>query len=82
MPSWNYTLNLKDFFHDEEMSFEQKRDEIVRRIKASKFWSDDKLVLSSIVDDLECASDVYEFDDPWNVFYDYADLERIWVALV
>jgi hypothetical protein len=76
---WHYTLKLGDIFHDDAMPFEQKRDEIVRRIKATTFWNPDNFELSDVMEGLEQADDVPEFDEAWADFYDYADRERIWV---
>ena len=79
MPHWRYTLRLADIFHDDDIPFERKRDEIVRRIKAEKFWSPDNFELSDVMEGLEQADDVPEFDEAWADFYDYAERERIWV---
>jgi len=77
--TWLYTLKLNDIFHNDDMPFEQKRDAIVRRIKAQKFWDPDNFELSDVMEGLEQADDVSEFDEAWGDFYDYADRERIWV---
>lgn len=79
---WNHRLDLRDVFHDESRSFEEKRDEIVRRIRAASWFrtSDRSLFLDDIVDELADAQDGGEWDGPWDEFYDYADRERIWVA--
>lgn len=79
MPRWDHTLKLKDIFHNDELPFEKKRDEIVRRIKSSKFYDKDNYDLWNVVDDLSRAKNVAEFDQDWDAFYDYADSARIWV---
>lgn len=79
MSNWDYTLRLGDMFHDENMSFEQRRDEIVRRIRASRFWDEDDGELVTTVSDLSAAWDVDEFDQFWDKFYDWADWNRVWV---
>lgn len=82
MAVWLYTLRIKDVFYNEGMSFEEKRDEIVKRIKASDFWNSDDLVLVIIVDGLAGSEDTEEFDGWWSTFYDYADYYRVWVETV
>lgn len=81
---WDHRLQLGDVFHNEDMPFEQRRDEIVRRIKAARFYrTDDRsLSLDDIVDELADAEDYDEFDDAWDSFYDYADVHRIWVETI
>lgn len=79
MPTWKHTLRLADVFNNEDMPFERKRDTIVRRIKKSKFWNPDDFELSDVMEGLEQAEDIAEFDEAWGDFYDYADRERIWV---
>jgi hypothetical protein len=37
-PIWDRTINFAEVFHNEEMSFEERRDVIVRILNASK-WS-------------------------------------------
>lgn len=76
---WRYTLKLVDVFHDDDMPFEEKRDEIVRRIKAAKFYDPAGWELGDVMDGLEQAEDVGEFDEAWADFYDWADRERVWV---
>ena len=79
MPSWSYVLKLSDVFHDEDMPFLDKRDEIVKRIRAAKFFSDRDLDLVEIVEALAATSDVPSFDYEWSGFYDWADHNRVWV---
>lgn len=31
MPRWDHKLHLEDVFHNDDLTFEQRRDEIVRR---------------------------------------------------
>lgn len=84
MASWNYTLKLADIFRNEDMTFEESRDEIGRRIKKAVFYkkavADGDYDLESIVIDIECADSVEEFDDYWEEFYNWCDDARVWVA--
>jgi hypothetical protein len=81
MPVWNHTLQLADLFDrdtgDGPFAY---RDEIVRRIKASKFWNEDETELIEIVDELEDTDTPEYFDLVWDAFYDWADANRVWVA--
>jgi hypothetical protein len=81
MPVWYETVRLSDVFHNEEMTFEQRRDEIVRRLRASSWvkCADDNDVLPNLIDELKNAADVDEFDTVWDVIYDYADADRVWI---
>lgn len=36
---WNYKLALGDVFRAEHLTFEQRRNEIVHRIRTSRFYS-------------------------------------------
>ena len=80
MSSWRFHLNLSDVFHNDELSFEQTRDEIVRRIKAANFYSEDDAQLAETVDELAETDDVSYFDFVWGAFYDWADSKRVWVV--
>lgn len=79
MPRWDHTLDIKDIFHNPEMSFEEKRDEIVSRIKASGFYAWDDYDLNDIVWCLQHATDAAEWDEDWDHFYDWTDENRVWV---
>lgn len=79
---WNHRLHLGDIFHDETRTFEQRRDEIVRRIKAAPFYDEDDLTLWSLVDELADTLDGDDFDDAWGLFYDWCDGERVWVETI
>jgi hypothetical protein len=81
MPHWNYTLNLKDVWSNDELGFEEKRDTIVKRIKAALFYRQEwSLGLEDIVEGLEGSEDITAFDCYFDDFYDFADATRVWVA--
>lgn len=77
LPSWAMTIKIGDVFHNEAMTFEQRRDAIVARIRASG-WADDALVDREVWD-LEMSMDVDEFDDAWSALYDRAGVDRVWI---
>ena len=77
MNSWRARLNLVDVFHDENRSFEERRDEIVKRMR--KLPNLDEWQVE-ITDNLADAPDIPTFDSWWDAFYDWADDNRVWVA--
>ena len=79
MAVWLHTLKLGDIFHDENMSFPAKRDEIVDRIRKASFYDEDDSELNDLIWDLDTADDLEEFDFVWNHFYDWCDRERVWL---
>jgi hypothetical protein len=79
MAVWKWTLDLEDVFHNEEMTYEQRRDEIVRRIKAGAWYVEDDFDLVDLTDQLEFAEEQDHFNDYWNDFYNWADDARLWI---
>lgn len=77
MNRWQRTLDLSDVFHA-DMPFEEKRDEMVRRVRALDPHDNDA-ELQSIADELGDAQDGDEWDGPWGYFYDWADFNNVWV---
>ena len=61
------------------MSFAERRAEVVRRIKASRFWDADDYDLEGIVADLQDSEETHGFDAAWDEFYNWADENRVWV---
>lgn len=80
MPKWSHTLDLKDVWNVEDWVFEQLRDQVVKRIKASPWYDEDDYQLEYIVSGLSTTEDVEEFDGFWDQFYDWCDFHRVWVA--
>jgi hypothetical protein len=79
---WNHRLHLGDIFHNDDLTFEAKRDEIVRRIKAARWYREGGYTIESIVEELAAAEDAAAFDDAWGLFYDWCDGERVWVETI
>jgi hypothetical protein len=84
LPVWDRKIQLADVFHDEGLTFEQRRDAIVARLRQSPWIADrdrdgfDRL--GEIVENLADAPDTREFDDWWDELYDHADVDRVWIA--
>lgn len=82
MTDWKHTLNLKDLFHNEQLTFEQSRDAIVKRLRNSVWFKgksefDD---LPQAVTELSETSDEQEFDEVWDAIYDEADADKVWIV--
>lgn len=83
VPTWTYTINIADVWKNPEMTFEERRDAIVRRLRASR-WLRDRGEYSDIHDAVEELADVgsaAKFDEVWSYIYDEADADRAWIAI-
>lgn len=80
MATWLITIDLKDVFHNDDMSFVEKRDEIVSRIRNSPWFQESDVTLGSVIADLAETENVEDFDFVWNYVYDIADADRVWLA--
>jgi hypothetical protein len=84
-PSWKHKLNLANVFRNESMTFEERRDAIVRQIRATAWFKSkdassagfDEFVL--IVEELAEAPDQEAFNNVWDAIYDEADYDRVWI---
>jgi ASC-1-like (ASCH) protein len=79
MVPWSYTFRIDDLFHNDEISFEERRKAIVARMRKQP-WFEAFETEEGIADDLETETDVDEWDYLWNQFYDWCDENRVWVA--
>jgi hypothetical protein len=80
-PVWEHKIRLGDVWQDEELDFEQRRNKIVARIRASAWFKgygefDD---LPQIVEELSGIEDADGFDEVWDSLYDIADYDRVWI---
>lgn len=80
-PIWQHKIMLGDIWRTEELSFEQRRDRIVARIRSSPWLAgrDCADPLVELVEDLAHAETVEEFDYWWDTLYDHADIDRVWI---
>lgn len=76
---WRMTVHLIDVFHNQAMTYEQRRDAIIERLRRQWVPSDGG-PLDRTVEDLADAIDVEEFDDVWSEILDRADVDRVWLA--
>jgi hypothetical protein len=81
MLDWQRSINVSDVFHNDAMSFEQRRDAIVRRVRSSGWLgaSDEGDEIHGILTDLEHSTNADEFDNLWDEMYDLADQDRVWI---
>src|SRR5271166_3314801 len=79
-PSWAHHLKLADVFHNDDLTFEEKRDAIVRRIRASAWFKkyDEFDDLPMFVEELAEAEGNGSFNSVWSEIYDIADADRVW----
>lgn len=80
-PIWAITVRFTGLFHNPELTFEQFRDAVVARIKASR-WdkiTEDAHELERLIIDLGTAADVKEFDEYWDELYDLSGTDRVWI---
>jgi hypothetical protein len=81
-PSWAGRVNLADVLRNDDLSFTEKRDAVVRRIRATTWFKakDEYDDLPQYVEELSETSDIHEFDQVFDAIYDEADADRIWIA--
>ena len=80
MASWVERIDLADVFHDEDLTFEQKRDAIVARIKASEWYRWSGFELHLMISSLSSTTTPEDFDVVWDAVYEKADVDRVWIA--
>jgi hypothetical protein len=81
MAVWLEKFYVGDVFHA-DIDFEEKRDIIVERIRLSGFFFDDDMELIEAVESIEEAEDHDEFNYGWDLFYDWCDINRVWVDTI
>lgn len=82
-PHWEFNLDVSDVFHNEALSFEQIRDDVVARIRASRWYArygGEGTDLGDVVDELAETDSVDHFDWTWNEIYNHADKDRCWIT--
>lgn len=81
MANWLLTVHLSDYWQNQNRPFEELRDGIVDRINASRWGAVSKTPekLDRILDRVRRAADVEEFDALFNLVYDLADTDRVWI---
>lgn len=78
-PVWDEVVRLGDVWRDEDLSFEERRDAIVARLRTTRWFAQsdpDEFdgVHEIIAYHLAEAEDADEFNGWWDDLYDHADL--------
>lgn len=82
MTNWKYTINLKDVFHNDELTFIESRDAIVKRLRQSAWFKgkDEFDDLPQLVEELADTASEVEFDEVWDAIYNEADADKVWIT--
>jgi uncharacterized protein YozE (UPF0346 family) len=84
MTVWQQTIRLGDVFHDESLTFDQRRDQIVERLRQSRWFKhrDAFDMLADLIEELAGTENESDFDEVWNSIYDEADADKVWIETV
>jgi hypothetical protein len=89
MPTWQKKVLLGDVFRNEDMTFEQRRDVIVHRLRGSGWIrmiggvdSFKGMNLDELFEQLGEAPEPDDFDIVWDEIYNQADWDRVWIDTV
>jgi hypothetical protein len=86
MANWKNRLNVAPYFHNDDLTLEQKTKDIILIIRSRPWFNEDFGYFQELEDLLEEMSDAGEADDVewfdavWNAMYDIFDAERVWVV--
>ena len=80
-PVWQHHIDVSDAFHNTDLEFEQRRDQIVHAFKTSAWVKslDDFHLMHTLLDELGDMEDEDSFDIVWNAIYDECDYARTWI---
>lgn len=79
---WDHTFHIADIWKNDELTFEQRRDAITKRMRRQP-WFEVFEEDCGIISDLEAAEDPDDWDEWWDQFYDWCDDgKRVWVKLI
>ena len=80
-PVWAHTIRLGHLFHDDELTFEQKRDGLIRLVKASSWFKSQGAAseLHEAIEELADTENGDDFDVVMSAVYDMADYDRVWI---
>jgi hypothetical protein len=79
MDHWQEQIDLYEPLTNDALPFKERRDTIVARIKASRWFANDDGDLAIQLEDLANAEDKDDFDEAWESIYDLADSDRVWL---
>ncbi|MEU4558443.1 hypothetical protein AB0F72_08635 [Actinoplanes sp. NPDC023936] len=82
-PIWDRTLDVRDLFHNTDLSDADRYRRISERIQRSPWYqnrdADGFDEFGEAVRYLAQAEDAEEFNEYWDQIYDQADRDRVWV---
>lgn len=83
LPVWAHRIDVSDVFHSDTLTFTQRRDATVKRLKASPWYTTADPIefdgVHDVVNELGNAEDAEEFDGWWGDLYDLADTDRVYI---
>lgn len=81
MTQWLHHVDLSDVWSVDwdvgDTAFSEWLKNFVIRLRSYLCFNDMRFV--QIIEELEQATDLDEFDNAWGDLYDYADTKRIWI---
>lgn len=82
MNKWKMTIDLRGTFHADDMSFIERRDVIVERMRKSRWYKgyNEYDYLPELIDELSETPNESDFDMVWDTIYDIANEDRVWIA--
>ena len=84
MKPWTHQIDLSSIWRNDDLTFEEKRDQIVAEFRASPFIADGEngMELSILVDELAEMDTEEDFNYVWDTIYDMADFNKwLWINL-
>jgi hypothetical protein len=79
MARWHEHIDLHEPLNNDALPFPERRDTIVARIRASRWFARDNGDLAILLEDLAGAADEDGFNEVWSGIYDLADSDRVWL---
>jgi hypothetical protein len=79
MARWHEQIDLHEPLNNDALPFPERRDTIVARIRASRWFANDAGNLAILLEDLASTTDEDGFNEAWNGIYDLADSSRVWL---
>lgn len=82
-PVWGRRIDVSDLFHNTALTFTQRRDAIVTRLKNTGWYIQADVAefdgVYDTVHELANAEDAEEFNGWWDELYDLADIDRVYI---
>jgi alkylation response protein AidB-like acyl-CoA dehydrogenase len=80
---WSRRIDVSDVFHSETLTFEERRNAIVKRLKNTGWYQQADPAefdgVHDVINELGGAEDAEEFDGWWDELYDLADHDRVYI---